>query len=591
MTIEEPWDELMGPSPEDLKSMLNKEEEPPVRRGMSATAPPPNMFSNSRWNQEPSAEEINGANATAARAAAERAAYRESLDASAEAIGLKKGLAGDDGEEGAMDESVGSGSRIREEALRMLEVADDQHYAVYRTSTGGFSATHRKLGGKRVPAALAGLDFRTPLKTPDISREDAEYGENVVDLEGMEQRFASSRSVDPEPTASTSSWSSRYSVDHTLLALSGGALSSQKKTLDRMDRNHARATSRNLFASSPHETPQVFGSGFAFRQKSVFGKQNVTVPPPNLKAEWMDADPARSPAKSWSEQLAAKNRLRRRYMLLMGALLLALIITFSSLIGKHDVSSASAQDSLPKDAVSFYVTSHVPWTEEAKTKLEKDLGDLHPSAAFWVHLGNMQDASATNCEQQSYLDVQDTLLDSPITTFVVPGEEDWVLCPDPETAWANWKNSFMFFDAAFQHPFSVNRQFSREENFAFVHKDVLFVGLHVVDHSPDPDRLKDNLTWLRGMMHDHKDVRAIVVMGSARPGAPSNAQFFADMVTLLVERGLPSAYVHANPGDDRVIEYDPFANSGVKAIQVENGSVSSPIRLTVTFAEDPFLVG
>lgn len=58
--------------------------------------------------------------------------------------------------------------RIRQEALRMLEVADDHladsSYSVYRTSTGGYTAAPRAPKEKHTPSALSGFSLATARK-------------------------------------------------------------------------------------------------------------------------------------------------------------------------------------------------------------------------------------------------------------------------------------------------------------------------------------------------------------------------------------------------------------------------------------------
>ena len=311
------WDELMGPSPEQLKSMLRMDAEPPapVVRSSSRSrgAPPPSQaFNNSsssmsssgstttsmtmmpdRWAQlEPEADQVHEATRQAVATARATSSRRSSgntaarLDADGETMdnsnnshraggSVSSGRSGrsssmqfedeaDDEDESELEQEEqeqDDSLRIRQEALRMLEVADDQladsSYSVYRTKSGGFMASanaspmmRNNKNQKRVPTALAGIATRASsistrataslssssssrrlknstsgrlvaakqryrddpnnnassgeetgslsssrsMSKEQLTREDYEYGdERVVDVVGMEKRFASSR--------------------------------------------------------------------------------------------------------------------------------------------------------------------------------------------------------------------------------------------------------------------------------------------------------------------------------------------------------------------------------------------------------------
>lgn len=536
----------------------------------------------------------------------------------------------EDEESERYEDDTRSPDQIRQEALMMLEVCDDQlsssAYSVHRTVTGGYSASHRSLGSqKRVPTALSGLSFAAAGKTKRASyfdnvndmaqpsnyaRDDYEYGdEDLVDVIAMENRSSASRPATESKSSSTSNnWSSRYSVDNTLLALSGGSVSSSK-FLDKLDKEHSRerASARNLFASSPHETrdAQIFGSGFSFRQKYVFGKQNVTVGQPNLQSVYIDERsslPPASPRKSWQDQVARKRRERRWFAMLVGALLV-IAITVASVLGmrKRQAIWNSQAGPIPEGAVAFYVTSDVPYTEADEEKMVHDLEVLKNSDSetkFLVHLGNIQKASVTLCQPSRYHDVALMLSNSPVPTFVLPGEEDWVNCADQNRAWKAWVSSFFMFDKQYSYDFEVARQIDRMENFAFVESGVLFIGVHVVggrrySDSEIVQRNAMNLEWILNMAEDFADeARAIVVFGNARPGLPQNEDFFQQAVSYLQETGLPSLYVHANSGrGDGIQEYQPFVGaSRVMALQVDQGGDNPPTRIVVGDGARPFLI-
>jgi hypothetical protein len=592
-----------------------------------------------RWAQygEPAAAEQTAATAQAVATASSNAALRESLSASGAALSQPEPLVRKRSslpieDEDEVDEEPLKYDHIRQEALKMLEVVDDQltnsNYSVHRTITGGFQASARPLSNqKRVPTALAGLSFtgnrknlarpyhddpfsatesppaQKPYRDKDTSREYGEYEEDdIVDVIGMANRTASSRPADGE----SNNWSSRYSVDHTLLALSGGSVSSSK-FLDQMDKetDRERRSARNLFGSSPKGTksPNVFGSGFSFRQKHVFGRQKATVAAPqtNLRTVWMDTDtgsmPPSSPrSKTWQEQLQQKRKQRRVYIAFT-VVFFAFIVTVASVVRTNNKNSG-AQSGIVPGSVSFYVTSNVPYSASEEDKMVKDLAAISTyNNPFMVHLGNIQESRVTLCQSSRYADVAEMLKNSPMPMFVLPGEEDWCNCPYPNAAWNSWVESFSYFDSNFGKSFDVQRRVDREENFAFVNQGVLFIGVHVVngrivDEIDQEARNAANFDWIfKRVSENQNDVRAIVVFGNARPGHPQNEDFFTKIVSFLDVFDLPSAYIHGNSGNGGVEEVAFADSKNVISVQAQNGGEAPPLRITVSFGKRPFIVG
>jgi hypothetical protein len=81
-----------------------------------------------------------------------------------------------DEDEMADEFNVASAASIRQEALKMLEVADDHlagsPYAVHRTLSGGFTATHRLLSGGRSHVG----EYDIPNDANEHDDDDGEYG-------------------------------------------------------------------------------------------------------------------------------------------------------------------------------------------------------------------------------------------------------------------------------------------------------------------------------------------------------------------------------------------------------------------------------
>lgn len=145
---------------------------------------------------------------------------------------------------------------------------------------------------------------------------------------------------------------------------------------------------------------------------------------------------------------------------------------------------SSTPSSLPTDnfsIISFVATVDTPESrynnlrEELKS-IDKDTND------FFIHMGDMRKAKNSECVESVYSDVAAIMIESPIPVYVTPGKNDWATCDDPFDALEDWKSSFVGFEKNWEHQIPVvRRQESRKENFAFVEKEVLFIGLHLVD--------------------------------------------------------------------------------------------------------------
>lgn len=659
---EEPWDELMGPPPSHNRKYGASSDDEPTSVTSSSSSYASSSRMPSRWAQyekdtEQLRSESHEANCRAVELASDNIANSPPRSVVADTVarrGVNMDYETDDGSDDDYSYENDE-AQIRLEALKMLELADDHlstPYAVRKTQTGGFSASYsggfggtgslgnsrrssgssdarRSSEARRVPRALAGIDFS---KRATRNSYTASPRTNYSGADDLGIPFAEQESLvdviemDGPAPKKESRWSSRYSIDHTLLALSGGRSrnSNAKDVLDQLERETDREikTARNMFVSSPHETPRMFGSGgFSFRdgfRGSARGTDAEETQPisasTNLRTAWIDAvssgldtngkslDPP-EPRKTWQEQVERKKRQQRHLL----AITLGVCISIAVLIGvlagisgkKGKAKSSHFSDTAPSTAspeVVFYVTSDSPYDSSEEQKLSADL-QVMSDAEFVVHLGNIQDSSVTLCSESRYGRVKDVLMQSPVPMFILPGEEDWNNCPNPENAWETWETTFEAFESNFDHNFIVSRQMRRKENFAFLYKNVLFMGFHLVGgrvHDGDDwdARLQDNINWMESMVTmNQESFRYIVMMGNARPG-PQQRMFFDRLSAFLGPYDLPIIYVHANSGVGGVMKYDLFGgDKGIEALQIEDGGVNPPLRISIFDGEAPFVVG
>lgn len=160
------------------------------------------------------------------------------------------------------------------------------------------------------------------------------------------------------------------------------------------------------------------------------------------------------------------------------------------------------------------------------------MDELPTDCDFLVHLGDTRSAEDDDeCVAEDYRRVRDILLDSPVPAFGVIGDNDWTDCPNRAEGKALWEANFKNLHSSWSHNFSIERLAGRDENFAFLHKGVLYLGLTIVGGSVhDEDEWEDRLTalsdWAIAKMKQYD--APTVIFGHANPTA-SHGDFFVPM--------------------------------------------------------------
>jgi hypothetical protein len=161
--------------------------------------------------------------------------------------------------------------------------------------------------------------------------------------------------------------------------------------------------------------------------------------------------------------------------------------------------SAMQQRSIEKDGeFSFSVMGDVPRTEEEKTILTDQIlhHNARSTAQFMIHVGDIKSGSDP-CDEQVYKDVAAQLLMLDVPTFIVPGDNEWNDCQDPDKAWQFWEQYFLNFEQNWNIGWEVTHQQEQKENLAFVYHDVLFIGLNLVG-----GRIHDQEEWDEKICND-----------------------------------------------------------------------------------------
>lgn len=261
------------------------------------------------------------------------------------------------------------------------------------------------------------------------------------------------------------------------------------------------------------------------------------------------------------------------------------------------VAKALADEPAPGIAgsrVTFCAMGDVPYALAEDVLLPKQLADLPRDTEFVVHVGDIKSGKPP-CDEAVYAKVAGMLSRAKPPVFIIPGDNEWNDCinPDPDQAWQYWTRHFMRFDRRWRHDIPVFRQLEREENFSFVKNGVLFIGLNIVggrvhDAAEWKQRHAECLVWVRRNLIQFGDqAGSLVIFGHAKPAA--NHMDFFDLFSQDAQKfRKPILYLHGD--GHRWIHDRPFAATNILRVQVDQGGTAPPLKVTVTDDQtEPFV--
>ncbi|KAL3790408.1 hypothetical protein HJC23_013580 [Cyclotella cryptica] len=167
-----------------------------------------------------------------------------------------------------------------------------------------------------------------------------------------------------------------------------------------------------------------------------------------------------------------------------------------------------------------------------REKLER-LQVNQTGAKFLVHLGSTV-RKVDDCLESAYAKAALSLQSTPVSAYALPGNFDWPLCTNSTRGLNLWRTHFASIErTVWGRPveYVVRRQMpSRPENFAFLWKRVMFIGLHVVQSgnaNETSTRIQDNLDWVNENVANHfHHIDVIFIMGHGRLMASDNLPFY-----------------------------------------------------------------
>lgn len=199
--------------------------------------------------------------------------------------------------------------------------------------------------------------------------------------------------------------------------------------------------------------------------------------------------------------------------------------------------------------MSFMAMGDIPYYERERYCLNQQLRDMDLNTPggpeFMIHVGDIK-WGKDECDEDSYSDVAE-IFDHPSNKlnynledcFFVVGDNEWTDCgkgldkdADRKLAWARYMHYFGPNSKFGQSSkgYNVERQtderhmnmpkYTREENFAFLERGTLFVGINLIGginfYGDEEKRFPQNVKWITEQMTKHQaNVKALVVFAHA----------------------------------------------------------------------------
>ncbi|MEE9571851.1 MAG: hypothetical protein V3W20_02250 [Candidatus Neomarinimicrobiota bacterium] len=232
----------------------------------------------------------------------------------------------------------------------------------------------------------------------------------------------------------------------------------------------------------------------------------------------------------------------------------------------------------------FSVMGDVPRSETEKTILQEQIRkhNKQSKSQFVFHVGDIK-SGQSYCDEENYKIVADYLKQFKVPVFIVPGDNEWNDCKNPNQAWDFWIKYFSRFDQNWDVPFVVLRQNNYPVNISFVKNNILFIAINLVGgrihNKVEWDIMQQNaVDWIEDQTVNN-NVNAAVILAQAN--FDEKHKIFAGQFLKLVENfKKPIMFIH---GDGHVwLHDDPWMLPNMIHVQVDKGGIADPLEVTVT---------
>mmetsp|Transcript_16373 Transcript_16373/g.23097 ORF Transcript_16373/g.23097 Transcript_16373/m.23097 type:complete len:719 (-) Transcript_16373:92-2248(-) len=275
-------------------------------------------------------------------------------------------------------------------------------------------------------------------------------------------------------------------------------------------------------------------------------------------------------------------------------------IELQSSVGANAPAFWSSQEGVIRSGSTFCVVADVPYNDGEANELPSRMERMPGDCAFAIHLGDIKaGGGGSPCVNSVYERTKQSLWKSPIPTFIVIGDNEWNDCPGGQRQQGLnlWKQHFTNFENYWNHAYlgQIHRDPNRQENFGFVYKSTLFIGLNIVggeviNGGEWGTRLSQNVNWIRDMMRTHvlrnQSAKGVVIFGHAEPRGEHN-NFFLPLEAFIrdeLKNEIPILYLHGDGHRWKVVH--PFyGQTSFLGVMVEGR------RTTVKVNADPVNFG
>lgn len=171
-------------------------------------------------------------------------------------------------------------------------------------------------------------------------------------------------------------------------------------------------------------------------------------------------------------------------------------------------------------------------------------------------------------------------------------DNEWNDCPNPVEGMAFWMDVFHEFENNWDHDFQVQRHPSRPENFSFLHKKALFIGLNMVGGSVDDKdafstQMDEEFSWVKGLIEEavveNATASSIMLFGHAFPRSHHNSFFLPlrDYITEDLNNTVPIMYLN---GDNHFYQFQKFflGQANFHRVQLQYGTDHPPLQVSVS---------
>jgi hypothetical protein len=103
-------------------------------------------------------------------------------------------------------------------------------------------------------------------------------------------------------------------------------------------------------------------------------------------------------------------------------------------------SSVSAQNEI----LIFSVMGDIPYSSSEELILQQQIAEhnLYSPSEFLMHIGDIK-GSGSNCAEPYYSRFANYMLELEVPAFVIPGDNEWTDCSNPEQAWSYWRSNLL----------------------------------------------------------------------------------------------------------------------------------------------------